>query len=183
MNRTAFYSPQDFLSEVIEPALCLLNDEIGYSKAASQLLLGTAIHESMGLRYRKQIGGPALGLFQMEPATHGDIWNNFLAYRNTLAETVRSLRKKSGESADELENNDLYAAAMARVHYYRIGQIVAKSEIPDFDNLNSQSLYWKRHHNTPLGAGTPSKYRADWQSYHATGLKYSDQCEAKNATS
>ena len=50
-----------------------------YSIDAVNLLLGTAIQESGGLRWRVQVnGGPARGLFQMEEATYTDIWNNFL---------------------------------------------------------------------------------------------------------
>ena len=53
-------------------------------------LLGTARVES-DLRHRRQIGGPALGLFQMEPATHNDIWESYLKYRAQLAERVQKL--------------------------------------------------------------------------------------------
>jgi hypothetical protein len=79
--------------------------------------LGTAIVESK-LKYRKQIGGPALGLFQMEPNTHNDIWNNFLKYRDGLR---RAIIKIFGTDlhAKDLENNDDYATIMARIHYLR----------------------------------------------------------------
>lgn len=45
----------------VDPALC--------SDAAVNLLLGTAAQESEFGKYIRQIRGPALGVFQMEPAT------------------------------------------------------------------------------------------------------------------
>src|SRR5260221_162978 len=62
----------------------------GDLQAPVELLLGTALQES-GLTYRVQLGGgPARGLFQMEPNTHDDIWDNFLKYRVPLATAVRA---------------------------------------------------------------------------------------------
>lgn len=46
-----------------------------WSEAAENLLLGTTAQESHMGTYIKQVGkGPALGIYQMEPATHKDIW-------------------------------------------------------------------------------------------------------------
>ena len=60
---------------VIRPALTKINL---WSRSAEELVLGTAIVES-GLTYLKQRGeGPALGLWQIEPATHEDLYTNFL---------------------------------------------------------------------------------------------------------
>lgn len=112
----------------------------------------------------------------MEPATHQDIWANFLAYRHELAEQLRALRNTSGQSALELKDNDLYAAAMARVHYYRIGEFAGQSALPAFGDITSQAIYWKRHYNTYLGSGSPSKYQDDWISHGGSGLTYLDGC-------
>ena len=58
--------------DIIEPVLSRLH---AASPAARALLLGTAAQESAMGRYIRQLrGGPALGIFQMEPATHDDIW-------------------------------------------------------------------------------------------------------------
>ena len=63
------------LSMVIRPALTKINL---WSSSAEELVLGTAIVES-GLTYLKQHGdGPALGLWQIEPATHEDLYTNFV---------------------------------------------------------------------------------------------------------
>ena len=42
---------------------------------------GTAAVESRMGTYLRQIGGPALGIWQVEPATHLDCWDNWLDYR------------------------------------------------------------------------------------------------------
>ena len=50
------------------------------SRAAEDLLLGTALMES-GLREIEQRGGPALGFFQIEPATFADVYDRYLTQR------------------------------------------------------------------------------------------------------
>ena len=151
--------PQEFLDEVILPALAGLGLD-GGSKAASELLLGTAIQES-NLHFRRQLGnGPARGLFQMEPATHNDIWTNFLAFQAPLAAKVRVFLNGDPQSADTLETNDKYAAAMARVHYRRV-----PPALPPAGDVNAMGAYWKQHYNTPQGHGTAAQYVANWRRY------------------
>lgn len=127
-----------------------------YSKAAEELVLGTALQESH-LTYLKQLGGgPALGVFQMEPATHDDIWDNFLTYRNELGLIISELAGTCQSS--EMTSNLAYACAMCRVHYFRV-----PDELPAAGDIAGQATYWKRHYNTPLGAGTVEEYMENWQ--------------------
>ena len=91
-------TPQDFIAEVVEPGLSAIGLD---SQAARELLLGTALQET-GLRNIQQVGGPALGYFQMEPATHDDIWENFLAYRPDLAARVKALLPDGEPLASDL---------------------------------------------------------------------------------
>src|SRR2546429_446898 len=104
-------NPAIFAATVIAPVL----QQIGlFSPAAQQLLLGTAIQESGLIARRQSGGGPALGLYQMEPNTANDIWENFLRYRPPLAEKIKALLSSSTASKVlELERNDQYATAMA----------------------------------------------------------------------
>ena len=77
-------------SMVIRPALTKINL---WSRSAEELILGTAIVES-GLTYLKQHGdGPALGLWQVEPATHEDLYTNFLNYRPELGSKLMELER------------------------------------------------------------------------------------------
>lgn len=144
-----------FLNISIKPAL----QKTGlWNLASEELLLGTALVES-DLIHRRQIGGgPARGLFQMEPATHDDIWKNFLKYRPDLGKAIISLM--TSPNADkhlELEQNDQYACAMARAHYLRV-----PAAMPAPGNVEAMAGYWKQYYNTPLGAGTVAKYIRKW---------------------
>jgi hypothetical protein len=125
--------------------------------AAVELLLGTAYKESK-LKFLHQLGaGPALGLWQMEPATHNDIWENFLKYKPTLAQLVRGFFANNPEDATQLMGNLYYACAMVRVHYYRV-----KEPLPQAGDVAGMARYWKLYYNTPAGAGTEKEYRDDW---------------------
>ena len=74
--------PKQLTLLVVRPTLKKLGL---YSLAAERLIVGTIYQESHA-KYLKQLGnGPALGVIQMEPATYGDIWDNYLAYKRTLA--------------------------------------------------------------------------------------------------
>lgn len=150
---------KNFRSLVIKPVISKLG--LG-GDAAEELLLGTAVQESLNFKYRKQTGGgPARGYYQMEPATHDDIWENFLKYRQDLAKSVTGfMSSENTDKHDELENNDKYATAMARVHYLRV-----PAQLPKKGDLTAQANYWKQYYNTPLGKGLPSEYIEKWKLY------------------
>lgn len=131
-----------------------------YMPAASNLLMGTAAQESRLGTYLRQLGGgPALGIYQMEPRTHDDIWINYLAHRPELKRKVSRYLSWShiggSESffSEELEWNMAYATAMARVHYLRIPE-----RLPADGDIDGLARYWKQHYNTPLGAGTEYEF-------------------------
>ncbi len=146
-----------FTKYIIKPALTVIGHD---SPAAVELVLGTALQESR-LQYVKQLGnGPALGMFQMEPATHDDIWENYLAYKPELADAVKSLAAPNGgghPSANELIGNMWYAAAMCRVHYLRVSD-----PLPSAGDTPGMAAYWKEHYNTHLGAGTEEEFEEVW---------------------
>lgn len=138
---------------IIRPVLQTLDL---YSEAAVQLLLGTAIQES-GLIYRRQFGdGPALGLWQMEPATHDDCWSNYLSYRPVLAHKVLTAGKLlEMPPAVELQANDAYACAMARIKYLRVPEALPIG-------LHGQAAYWLTYYNAG-GKGSVQQYLDNWQ--------------------
>jgi hypothetical protein len=136
---------------VIRPALQHIEF---HSKAAEQLVLGTALVESEG-RYLQQLGGgPALGLWQMEPSTHEDIVDNYLAFRPELARKMDELRTTATitDGASELVGNLYYGAAMCRLQYRR-----APGVLPYAGDVQRMAEYWKAYYNTVLGAGTIEK--------------------------
>lgn len=141
---------------VIRPVLAVvgLGDE-----AAEELLLGTALQESGGGRFLAQRGGPALGLWQMEPRTHDDIWENYLAHRDELAGRVRSLTMPGLAPQAQLAGNLCYACAMARLVYERIA-----APLPAAGDTAAQAAYYKTHYNTDGGAATVAAYLANWRA-------------------
>ncbi len=144
-------APIHFRKHVIRPIL----QKIGlWSEAAENLLLGTALAESR-LTYLRQHGeGPALGLYQMEPATHDDIWKNFLDFRNdALPLQVDAFLAKEPDRHAQLVTNLAYATAMVRVHYLR-----RPEPLPAAEDVFDLAAYWKQHYNTPLGAGRVEKF-------------------------
>jgi hypothetical protein len=129
---------------------------------AEQLMLGTACKESKcGLWLVQLGGGPALGLFQMEPGMtgHDDIWANYLAFQPDLTLRVKLLMILSETPrAEEMVGNLYYACAMARIKYVR-----DFFEIPA--DLAGQAAYWKRVYNTRIGKGTIEEYIAAWHEF------------------
>jgi len=134
-------------------------------KEEFMLLLGTAAVES-DLVHRRQLGGgPARGLWQMEPATADDIIRNYVYYtwarfvwlrgfvRDNCLEYFISL---SHALAYHLERFDNFACAMARIHYLRV-----RDPIPT--ELVEIAKYWKDFYNTPLGAGTVDEFLEKWE--------------------
>ena len=142
-----------FRDTVVKPALLSLGR---WSEAAERLVMGTAAQES-GFRHTRQLGGgPALGYFQMEPATHNDCWKSYITFRPSLRAKLLAIRSASGlPTASELETDHLYAAAMARVRYMRV---------PESIPLDGRGIarYWKTYYNTALGAGTMAEFIANW---------------------
>jgi hypothetical protein len=148
-----------FRNLVIKPALKAINL---YSPAAEELVLGTALQESR-LKYLHQLGrGPALGLFQMEPRTHNDIWTNYLRGKPDLAGALQRLAHKPGP--DAMITDLLYAAGMCRVHYRRV-----PAALPAEGDFEGQAAYWKKYYNTIYGAGTEEEYLENWHAYSGVG--------------
>lgn len=140
---------------VVRPAL----KTIGlWSPAAENLVMGTAAQES-GLRHLHQLKGPAVGLWQIEPATYRDIWERYLPSRPALS---NDLRRWAGggnpannviPSVELMHGNLFFAAAMCRVFFLRIPQ-----PLPAADDVEALGKYWKTFYNTNLGRGTVAQF-------------------------
>lgn len=169
--------PEHVLIHVVRPTIEAL-DMDGLS--AEQLLMGTVAQES-NFRFLSQLAhpvtgrrGPALGIFQMEPATHDDIWRNYLYHRTGLASTVAWVAGTFDEyapmqqlqpEADTLTWNLRYACAMARLHYRRV-----PDALPPAGDEEAMARYWKRWYNTPAGAGTEEEFLANWHRFGLSAL-------------
>ena len=152
--------PEDLREQVIRPTLRTMaefNPKL-YSEAAVELLMGTAAQES-DLGYNLvQVGGPALGIYQIEPATHDSIWENYLKYRPDLASIVRGFASQHAFDSQESRDNELivnltYSTAIARLVYWPKTQ-----PLPSADDIEGQGEYWDLHYNGNPYKGTPEEY-------------------------
>jgi len=120
------------------------------SDAAVELLMGTAAQESgFGVYLRQVGGGPALGVFQMEPVTFEDLKKRFGAKYPELIE----------RDVAELEWDLRLSIIMARLKYRSI-----RAPLPD-NNVHALADYYKHFYNTPLGAATVGEFIANYRRY------------------
>lgn len=132
-----------------------------YSLSAEILLLATCAHESrMGHFLAQSPVGPALGIFQMEPATWRDNWS-WLKRRLHLKEAA--IRFGGAEPcAEDMVYNLRFAAFMARIHYWRRPQ-----SLPSPEDVDGMWLYYKRYYNTILGAAREEDFMAAFNRHVA----------------
>lgn len=132
-----------------------------WSQAAENLVLGTAAQESHMGEYLVQLGnGPALGIYQIEPATHDDIYRSYLNYKPPLRSKVTSLLTKELTKKHNLVFNLAYSTAICRVIYYRV-----PASLPDSGDVHGLAEYWKKYYNTVSGAGTVQEFIENYNKY------------------
>ena len=149
---------------IVRPALDQLKL---YSVAAEELLVITCGQESVGGTYFMQNDawgfprGPAMGIYQMEPATYLDLWNNFLAYHPMWLDRLHP-GETPHANVGRLVYDLKYATMIARLNYYRV-----KEALPQ--DLEGQFRYYKKYWNTDLGAATLPEIRRNYEAF--TGVK------------
>lgn len=132
---------------IIRPALQTIGN---WSEDAEELLLLTCAHEShLGRWFRQQGGGPALGIYGMESATHDDIWQHFLSRKPDLSRRVELFLSPFYSKDGQLVWNLYYATAMARAHYLRFAE-----KLPDRKDVEAMGSYYKRYWATHLSKAT-----------------------------
>jgi len=144
----------DIRRYVIRPVLSHLSL---YSEVAEELLVGTISQESRGGTYLHQINGVALGIYQIEPATHVDVFDNYLNYRPQLKERVLYFGDFSDAS---LLGNLHYATAIARIIYLR-----APEPLPETPEPQLLAQYYKRYYNTSHGKATVEDFIKNYEEY------------------
>lgn len=130
------------------------------SEAAVNLMLGTLAQESAMGTYIKQINGPALGIYQMEPHAHQDIYDSYLTYRPDLRFKLGLYAKSDYPVAEQMIADLNYATAMARLQYYR-----RPERLPEADDVFGLAVYWKEFYNTIAGAGTVDEFVENYERY------------------
>ena len=151
-----------FSSDALRDIIRISLEPLGWwSREAEELLLMTAAHESRLGKYNKQINGPALGLYQIEPATLDDNYVSYLNYRRHLLRQVSEIAGvPSWASLPDLQYNPIYGTIHARLKYLR-----SPGKLPS-DHW-AMAEYAKEYYNSPLGAATPGDY---YNAYHSLVL-------------
>ena len=164
-------NPAEFRSLIIRPALKAAGM---WSEAAENLLLGTAVHESVlvWLTERNNKPGRATGFYQMEPATADDICHRYLATRSDLSLMLAKATwphvsapplysHLNGQEIARLMVEDLrFSTLMCRVRYWMVPQA-----LPDANDIDGLARYWKKWYNTELGAGEVSVWAKEYRQH------------------
>ncbi len=133
-----------FRELIIKPTL---HDLMLYSKEAEELLVFTCANESCGGTYLHQIKGPALGIYQMEPLTYHDLWNNYINNNGKLMLILFSNFMVNHIPSEERMIYDLrFATVIARLFYARIND-----PLPFSGDIEGIWEYYKKYYNTFLG--------------------------------
>lgn len=163
MTSPSGLDPTQFRDLIVRPVLALL--ALPSPRYSEHLLMGTAAQESR-FRYLKQLGsGPALGLFQMEPATFRDLWDR-VVLRNAIGREVQAFLVPGVAPVQQLVWNLHFACAMCRLHYF---VRPFKMPTPDLEvgaRADPKVLgeLWKEHYNTRMGKGTVSEFVHNYNS-------------------
>lgn len=137
------------IKEIAEYSLYKIN---AYSDDALALVVRTGMAES-GYRALKGYGegNPAIGFWQIEPATLFDMMKNYIHYRPHYRKALEEMGMSfEGDNIEiSVMSNMAVQSALCRLHYRR-----DKHSIPSWDDLEAQGKYWKRVYNTEEGRGT-----------------------------
>lgn len=144
---------------IIRPSL----QAIGYySEVAEELLIATCAHESESGFYLKQVNGPALGIYQMEPATYHDCIANFLNYNLELRNKILDfLDIKDFPSESFLIGNLYLSTIMCRIKYLRVKEALPLNR----DDVYGLAHYWKNYYNTQDGKGSVEDFVKNYTDY------------------
>jgi len=160
---TVSIKPDHLRTHVIEPTLSLLGafDERMNTPASVELLMGTAAQESDLGYYLVQTKGPALGIYQIEPATHDSIWKYYINRKGKekLREIIYGICGCT-EQPDRyaLITNLAYATAVARLKYWPIA-----AAIPE--DMWGQAEYWDKWFNANPLIGTTLEYVESYKQF------------------
>lgn len=134
---------EELRSFVVRPTLEYLGETGERASAAENLLLGTAAQESeLGFHLRiKRARG--LGIYQVTPQIHVNIWDRYLIHDPDLASDIRGLASQHEfllHPHAELATNLSYATAIAWMVYRRTNR-----HLPAADDILGLGKFWFRH--------------------------------------
>lgn len=133
-----------FREHVVLPTVEYL--DLPFPERRVALLLGTAAHET-GLKYLAQIRGPAMGPYQMEPATYWDLirridnrLSNRPVYKKLLSliPPYYSATRDVWPTPEQMARSAEWATAIAAMNYYMVPTMLPET-------LEGLADYWFEH--------------------------------------
>lgn len=111
-----------------------------------ELLVFTCAVESSGGTYVKQINGPALGIYQIQPNTFSELWHNYIIRQPDVVNLL-SMNLHINRFPDPFDLiTDLKLATATCVLYYKWKKVhVNSTEDEELWNV------YKQYYNTELG--------------------------------
>lgn len=170
-------NPEQLLELIITPTHKYMGGNY-QSDSADLLSLCTAAIESDCGYYIKQVNGPALGVWQMEPATYHDVKLNCDALRKQ--EFNYHVGELVGGACYFLEENGChyliqspnYACAMARLKYSMDSNPLPKVTGNRKTDERAFYDYYKRVYNTELGKSTFAKWQIKMEKHKVFEVFY-----------
>ena len=102
------------LRPMVETVLSYLGEKD--QKWIDLLLITGQVESDLG-RLVKQVKGPAVGLFQIEPFTEGEVWKHYISRNKDLKEKITKLRFPAKLGRHEMEYNTAYSIALTYCIY------------------------------------------------------------------
>lgn len=133
----------------------------GHSKEAVKAIQMIVAHESLCGEYLAQENGPALGVIQMEPFTHDQVWkygDSIQKNAELLKIVTPGLGVRNVPKAERLIYDLRYNVFMARQKLF-----MAPGSLPS--NTNELAAYLKKNWNGP-GKATAEKYKIDYLNWN-----------------
>ena len=119
------------------------------------LLMETSAVESSRGYIVRQVGGPARGIFQMEPTTERCMRSWLKDNFPRVHDEVMAFYDKKKSPEWNLTHNVPYNVAMSTAYYWRrMGDSLAGN----ITTLEDRAKVWKTHYNTYLGKGSIAGY-------------------------
>ncbi len=131
---------------IVAPVLQALNIR---SKAFEELLVFTCAVESAGGTYVKQVNGPALGIYQIEPGPLNELWTTYILRKPDIVNLFSLHFNVNRLPAPEDIISNLFLATATCVFYYQWKKVNPN----DFVDATEEHLWeiYKQYYNTPAG--------------------------------
>ena len=133
-------------------------DQTFASEDAALMLLGTLATESDMALYSRQVRGPALSPYQIEPATYDDLFANWIAFRPAVQRMMEDLFGEAKPEVQRLIYDGVFSTCIARLLYWRVPEALPAGR-------HQQAAYYKQYYNTNSGKGSVTKYLEDCRTY------------------